>query len=245
MGIFERMGQALSARFNSLLEAAEDPGKSLDLMLREMQEHVRAARRELVRALAAERQLAARATELDSELQRWVGRAELAVRSGAEDLAKSALLQRRRVANERARTQALQGEQRANVLELKLAFERMQQKIAELSARQNTIAVQSRLAQHGSGSLAEGLGAKAGSQPFEALRDMEDRIDNVDAVFEAQREVDAVLSSERGPGGMSAAEVESKFQELERAGHAPALPSAESSVDEDLAQLKKKIRIQT
>ena len=53
MGIFERMGRVASANLNALLDAADSPEKSLDLTLREMRDQLRAARREVVRALAA------------------------------------------------------------------------------------------------------------------------------------------------------------------------------------------------
>lgn len=246
MGVFERMGRVLSANFNALLEKAEDPSRSLDSMLLEMQEHVRGARRELIRAVAAEKQLREKLGEQEGELQRWTNRAELAVKRGDDELAKGALAQRRRLSESHTRGQALVSEQRENVLELKAAFERMQQKLGELRARKGTIAVQSQIAEQTArgASLPEALGAKAGNQPFEALRDMEDRIDSVDAVFEAQREVDEVLGPTRGVSGMTAAEVEGRFLELERTEPAVA-PAGADPVEDELAQLKKKFRVQT
>jgi phage shock protein A len=247
MGVFGRMGRVLSANFNALLEKAEDPSRSLDLMLTEMAEHVRGARRELIRAVAAERQLRTKLEEQQGELQRWTERAELAVKAGDDELAKGALAQRRRLSESKARSEALISEQRENVLEVKAAFERMQQKLGELRSRQGTIAVQAALGEQvaRAGNVAEALGARAGGQPFEALKDMEDRLDSVDAVFEAQREVDEALVPARGVSGMSAAEVESRFVELERGQRAGA-PSVEASaIEDDLVQLKKKFRIQT
>jgi len=244
MGVFERMGRVLSANFNALLEKAEDPSRSLDSMLGEMQEHVRGARRELIRAVAAEKQLREKLGEQEGEIKRWTDRAELAVQRGEDELARGALGQRRRLSETRTRSLALINEQRENVLELKAAFERMQQKLGELRARKGTIAVQAQIAEQTArgASLPEALGAKAGGQPFEALKDMEDRLDSVDAVFEAQREVDEVLGPTRGVSGMTSAEVESRFLELERAQ--PAAPAAVDPVEDDLAQLKKKFRVQ-
>jgi phage shock protein A len=246
MGVFERMGRVLSANFNALLEKAEDPSRSLDSMLVEMQDHVRGARRELIRAVAAEKQLREKLAEQEGELQRWTNRAELAVKRGDDELAKGALAQRRRLSEAQTRGQALIGEQRENVSELKAAFERMQQKLGELRARKGTIAVQAQIAgQTARGaSLPEALGAKAGNQPFEALRDMEDRLDSVDAVFEAQREVDEALGPARGVSGMTTAEVEGRFLELEREQPA-ATPTGADPVEDELAQLKKKFRVQT
>lgn len=245
MGVFERMGRVLSANFNALLEKAEDPSRSLDSMLVEMQEHVRGARRELIRAVAAEKQLREKLGEQAAEIQRWTARAELAVKRGDDELAKGALAQRRRLSETHTRSLALIDEQRENVLELKAAFERMQQKLAELRGRKGTIAVQAQIAEQTArgASLPEALGAKAGGQPFEALRDMEDRLDSVDAVFEAQREVDEVLGPTRGVSGMTPSEVESRFLELERA-QPTATPAAADPLEDELTQLKKKFRVQ-
>ena len=98
MGIFERMGRVASANFNALLDRADSPEKSLDLTLREMREQLRAARREVVRSLAAEKQLRNKVAELERDVTRWASRAELAVKQGNDALARDALAFKRRVA---------------------------------------------------------------------------------------------------------------------------------------------------
>ena len=75
MGIFERVSRVASANFNALLDRADAPERSLDLTLREMREQLRAARREVVRSLAAEKQLNNRGAELARDVARWEGRA--------------------------------------------------------------------------------------------------------------------------------------------------------------------------
>ena len=72
---------------------------------------------------------------------------------------------------------------------------------------------------------------------------MEDRIDNIDLVFEAQREVDEALAERRGPSGMTRAEVEAKFVALENRGASEPPPSGGAELDEELARLKKKYRV--
>lgn len=242
MGIFERMGKVASANFNSLLERADSPEKALDLTLREMREQLRAARREVVRSLAAEKQLQKEVTDLERDVARWESRAELAVRHGKDDLARDALAHKRRLSAERDRVERLRQEQRQNAAEMKADFERMERKMEEFAARQGTIAVLARQAALGGG--AEALGENRGETPLSAWQDIEDRLDSVDAVFEAQREVDAALSEGRGPGGMTALEVENEFRRLERGGPTPESPRPDG-VDEELQALKKKYRVQT
>jgi phage shock protein A len=239
MGILERMGKAASANFNALLDATDSPEKSLDLTLHEMREQLRGARREVVRALAAEKQLRNKVEEWVREVALWERRAELAVRRNDDQLAREALAQKRRVTEERERTEALRVTQRQNALEMKAEFERMERKMEEFSARQGTIAVLARQAAAG------GVpGARNGENPISAWQDMEDRIENIDAVFEAQREVDEVLAEGRGPSGMTHAEVEAQFVALER--RPPSVPAAAggSELDAELSALKQKFRVQ-
>jgi phage shock protein A len=240
MGIFERMGRVASANFNALLDATDSPEKSLDLTLREMRDQLRAARREVVRSVAAEKQLKNSVAELDREISLWESRAELAVRRADDQLAKDALAQKRRVVGERERTEALRVQQRQSALEMKAEFERMERKMEEFSARQGTIAVLARQAATG------GLGER-GETPLSAWQEMEDRLDNVDVVFEAQREVDEALAERRGPGGMTRAEVEAQFAALERASdkEPASLPAskANAELDAELSALKKKYRV--
>jgi len=243
MGIFDRVGRVISSNFNALLDTAEDPRKSLDLTLTEMREQIRAARQEVVRGVASEKQLRKRVEELDVEVEKWSGRAELAVRTGDDSLAREALLQKRRCVSERDRAEALRGEQRAAALEMKDELARMEQKVKEFELRKNTIATRVQQAKAGGG--AEALGKKgAGAGAFDEFRRMEDQIEAVETTVLAQRELDDVLG-DRGPSGMSTHEVEAKFRALENGTASPIAGAPKSEVDDELQALKKKIRIGT
>jgi phage shock protein A len=241
MGIFERMGRVASANFNALLDRADSPEKSLELTLHEMREQLRAARREVVRSVAAEKQLGNKVGELGREVARWEERAELAVRNGKDELARAALGQKRRLGADRDRTEALRIQQLQNALEMKAEFERMERKLEDFSARKGTLAVLARQAAGGGG--AAGLGSGAG-ETLSAWQDMEDRLENIDTIFEAQREVDAELARGGRPGGMSATDVEAEFRQLEQgSAAAPAPASAPDDLDQELSALKRKYRV--
>jgi phage shock protein A len=241
MGLLARAAQVISSNFNALLDKAEDPRKSLAQTLREMREQIVAARKEVVGGVAAEKQLQKQVIELDQEVEKWSARAELAVKSNDDALAREALLQKRRAVGERDRAEAQRGEQRANALEMKEALEHMERKLKELEMRKETIAARVQQAKAGGG--AEGLG-KAGDGPsaFDEFRRMEDKIEHSEHTLLAQDEVNAALT-ERSPGGMTAAEVEAKFRALESGGAPAAVVPAKSEVEDELQALKKKIRI--
>ena len=240
MGIFDRMGRVISSNVNALLDKAEDPKKSVDLIVEEMSEQIRAAKKELIDGVAAEKVLRKKVDELDAEAEKWGSRAELALKANDEKLAREALVQKKRVVVERDRAEAMRGEQRAAVLNMKAELERMETKQGEVAARKNAIATQLQAAKAGGG--AEGLGGRGTGGAFAEFRRMEDKIDGVAAEAAAHREIDEALNG----GKMSAADLESKFARLE-AGDRMGTPDKPggSEVDDELAALKKKIRIGT
>src|SRR4026207_1101078 len=90
MGIFDRMGKVISSNVNALLDKAEDPKKSLDLILEEMKEQIRAAKKEMIDGIAAEKVLRKKVDENDKEVEKWEKRAELALKADDEKVAREA-----------------------------------------------------------------------------------------------------------------------------------------------------------
>ena len=244
MGIFDRMGRVISSNFNTLLDKAEDPKKSIELTLSEMQEQIRAARQEVVRSVAAEKQLRKKVEELDQQVEKWQSRAELAVRHADDDLAREALVHKQRLTADRDRAEALRAEQRGNALEMKAELERMEKKVQELAARKGTLIARAEQAKAGGG--VEGLGAKPGGSAFSEFRRMEDQIEGVETAIVAEREINEALNASSSPTGMSRDEVEARFRALEYGtGSTAAQEPGKTAVEDELSALKKKIRIGT
>src|SRR5580700_5806891 len=132
MGIFDRMGKVIQSNLNSLLDKAEDDKKLVELNLDEMDDQIKAGHKEVISALAAEKQLAKKADELRADVERWDKRAELALKSGDEALAREALKQKKRTAGDLEMTERTRAEQQAAALKMKEDLERMKQKLAEL-----------------------------------------------------------------------------------------------------------------
>jgi phage shock protein A len=241
MGIFDRMGKVISSNMNALLDKAEDPKKSIDLILEEMKDQVRAAKKELVEGVAAEKILRKKVDDLDAESEKWERRAELALKAEDEKLAREALVQKKRIVSDRDRAESLRAEQRSAVLNMKTELERMEAKQQELNAKKGTIATQLKQARAGGG--AEGLGAKAGSGgAFAEFRRMEEKIDGAAAEVAAHREVEDAILGDRS----SAEELESKFARLEGRDGSPGAAGKNATnpeLDDEIAALKKKIRI--
>jgi phage shock protein A len=236
MGIFDRMGKVIQSNLNALLDKAEDDRKLVNLNLDEMDEQVKAGHRELVQAVAAEKQLGKKCDELQADVDRWDKRAELALKSGDEALAREALKQKKRAMGDLATVDKARAEQRDAAANMRAELERMTQKLAELKLRQPSIVARANRARAGA-SGGEQLGAKGSTNAFENFRRMEEKIEGREAEGSAMAEVEESLGK-----GESREDLEAKFRALERQVGGGASGSA-SDVDDELAALKKRIRI--
>ena len=82
-------------------------------------------------------------------------------------------------------------------------------------------------------------GPKGGSSAFDNFRRMEEKIEGREAEGAAMAEVEEALGK-----GEKAEDLEAKFRELERGGGGgKGAPDGGSDVDEELAALKKRIRV--
>jgi phage shock protein A len=238
MGIFDRMGKVISGNINALLDKAEDPRKSLELTIEEMGESLREAKKEIVEALGTQKRLGMKVEELDKEVEKWDKRAELALKSDDESLARDALKQKKRLIEERDRAEALQAEQRGVVLNMKREMERMEQKVQELKARKGSIVNEMNKAKKAAADPLATSGA--GGKAFDKFREMEDKIEQKRAEVDAYSEVDEVLNN-----GLSEAQLEAKFAQLEGRGVTPdGAPAGADAIDDEIARLKKKLRIE-
>lgn len=238
MGIFDRMGKVISSNVNSLLDKAEDDKKLIELTVDEMSQQIKKARQEVIGAVAAEKQLAKKAAALQEDVERWDKRAELAMKGDDEALAREALKQKRRVMGEVVATEKARIEARNQALEMKEELDRMDRKLDDVKMRKGTIAARAQQAKAGGG--AEGLGAKGSSSAFDSFHKLEEKIEGREAESAAMAEVeDALGTTERQ-------DLEAKFRDLERGmGGKPDKNGkpGDAQIDEDLAALKKRVRV--
>ena len=235
MGIFDRMGKVISSNVNSMLDKAEDDKKLLELNLEEMAQQLKSGRQDVIAAVAAEKQLKKKADDLKVEADKWEKRAELALKSEDEALAREALKQKKRTEVEYENVDKARLDQRDVAVKMKDELERMEQKLDELKLRKGTIAARAQQARSGS-TGAEGLGARGGSNAFDNFRKMEEKIEGREQEGLAMAEVEDALGA-----GPAEKDLEAKFRDLERGGSGGS--KKDSEIDDELAALKKRIRV--
>jgi phage shock protein A len=98
MGIFTRFRDIVSANINSMLDKAEDPEKMIKLMIREMEDTLIELKSSCAGVIAGRKKIERKAEEILAKKNLWTDRAKLAVKKGQDDLAREALVEKRRYA---------------------------------------------------------------------------------------------------------------------------------------------------
>jgi len=107
MGIFTRLSDIISSNLNAMLDKAEDPEKLIRLMIQEMEDTLIEIKASCAGVMATKKRVQRELEEARARARQWGEKAQLAVNKGREDLAREALLEKRRY---RERADALEKE---------------------------------------------------------------------------------------------------------------------------------------
>ena len=96
MSIFTRFRDIVSSNINAMLDRAEDPEKMIKLMIREMEDTLIEMKSACAGVIATRKKLQRKSDDIEERIDLWGKRAELAVSKGRDDLAREALVEKRR-----------------------------------------------------------------------------------------------------------------------------------------------------
>ena len=128
MGIFTRFRDIISSNINAILDKAEDPEKLIKLMIREMEDTLVEIKAACAGAMASSKKVQRQLDTLHERIRYWEEKAEIAVKKGRDDLAREALIEKRRYAQ---RTDGLENE----YTEHNLLIEQYQDDIRQLEEK--------------------------------------------------------------------------------------------------------------
>ena len=96
MGIFTRVRDIISSNINTMLDKAEDPEKLVKMMIREMEDTLVEIKASCAGAMATKKRIQREMDALRARADEWATKSELAVVKGRDDLAREALVEKRR-----------------------------------------------------------------------------------------------------------------------------------------------------
>lgn len=213
MGVFSRFMDIVNANINSLLDKAEDPEKMIKLMMQEMEDTLIELKSSCAAKIATKTKLSRERDELDKLARRWMSRAELAIEKGRDDLAREALVEKRRATDEMERLTADAARYDEMIRKSKEDIGKLEDKLQSLRQKHQAIierAARAREEQSANETLRKASDAAA----FSRFEHMEQQVDRMEA--------NASMNIPRG-------DLETKFADLEEL----------DDIEAELAQLRK------
>ncbi|ABV36165.1 phage shock protein A, PspA [Shewanella sediminis HAW-EB3] len=218
MGIFSRFADIINSNISALLDKAEDPEKMVRLIIQEMEDTLVEVRSTSAKVLAEKKELLRRISKVQTQVQDWQDKAELALSKDREDLAKAALIEKQKAAELVATLEQELVMVEEQIARLKEEVNLLQEKLADAKARQKTIIMRKQTA----------------SSRLDVKRQLDSsKIDNAMTKFEQyERRVEGLESQVEAYDLGNKKSLSDEFAALE----------AEDSVTAELEALKAKVK---
>lgn len=128
MGIFTRFRDIISSNINAMLDKAEDPEKLIKLMIREMEDTLVEIKTACAAVMASSKKVQRQLDGHKARAQYWEEKAALAANKGRDDLAREALVEKRKFTR---RTESFEHD----LVEQNLLIEQYQDDIRQLEEK--------------------------------------------------------------------------------------------------------------
>ena len=217
MGIFSRFTDIINSNINNLLDKAEDPAKMVRLIIQEMEDTLVEVRSSSAKTLADKKELSRQVNRLEKDAQQWQEKAVLALSKDREDLARAALMEKKKSSES---AQALLDELThtdEHIRKLQDEITQLQDKLSDAKSRQKAIVIREKSASSRL-KVKENIHSTRVNDALNRFDHYERKVDDIEA------EIDSY-----DLGGKSLAD---EIAELE----------TDEMVDDELAQLKAKMK---
>lgn len=146
MSIFSRLADIINSNLTALLDKAEDPQKMVRLIIQEMEDELVKERSNLARFLASQKEIGRQVARHQERVDEWQAKAELALTKGREDLARAALIEKKK---QTELSETLYREQLAvdsGIEKLGEEIRQLEAKLEDARARQKAMAIRTEAA---------------------------------------------------------------------------------------------------
>jgi len=201
----------VNSNINSILDKAEDPEKMIKLMIMEMEDTLIELKTSCASSMASEKKAEKKINEIESAISRWQSRAMLAIEKHREDLAKDALLEKKKLTASLEKEKQELNSIKEIVRVSKDEISQVEDKLRSVNNKYTLMKERSKRAEEEK--KAQDILNKTNNTNFDF---MEDRINRM----EAMNDLDSVYD-----------DLDKKFKDLE----------GMDDIDKELAELRKKL----
>ncbi|PCJ48146.1 MAG: phage shock protein PspA [Gammaproteobacteria bacterium] len=185
MGIFSRFADIVNANLNSILDKAEDPEKMIRLIIQEMEDTLVEVRTSSARTIAEKKELQRKIDKLKSEVDNWQQKAELAISKDREDLAKAALMEKKRLVELTSDMDVQLSSVNSTLDQLNVETGQLQDKLQDAKSRQSALVMRHKTASSRL-KVREHLFSADTDDAMERFERYERKLDNLEANVDSQ-----------------------------------------------------------
>ncbi|MCO4799088.1 MAG: phage shock protein PspA [Colwelliaceae bacterium] len=146
MGVFSRFTDIINSNINSLLDKAEDPEKMVRLIIQEMEDTLVEVRSSSAKTLADKKDLSRQSKRFEKDAEQWQEKAELALSKGRDDLARAALMEKKKCSENAESLIDELSHVDEHITKLQDEISQLQDKLADAKARQKAILMREKTA---------------------------------------------------------------------------------------------------
>lgn len=150
MGFFSKLSRAIKSKANSAIDSAISPEKEVDMMIEELEDQRKVAISELITYKATAKQMDQDIAKYEAKSVEWERRAVVAVKAGDDEMAKTALREKKMCDTEVEKITRDKMEAASYAIELNKSRKQFDTKLKMLKMKKNTLATQLAVARSGS-----------------------------------------------------------------------------------------------
>jgi phage shock protein A len=217
MGVFSRFTDIINSNINNLLDKAEDPAKMVRLIIQEMEDTLVEVRSSSAKTLADKKDLARQISRFETDATQWQEKAELALSKDREDLARAALMEKKKCAENAAALTDELSHVDEHIAKLQSEISQLQDKLADAKSRQKAIIMREKTA-HSRLKVKKNIDSDRVNDALSRFDRYERKIDDIEAQVESY--------------DMGSKSLADEIADL----------ASDDKVDDELAQLKAKMK---
>lgn len=180
MGIFTRFKDIINSNMNAMLDNAEDPEKLIKMMIREIEDTLVEFKVSCAGAIAGKKKVERELSQARDKQKAWQERASLAVEKGRDDLAREALLEKRRFSETIESLERELQEHDDLVAQYQEDIERLEEKLQSSREKQRML-VQRHIHARRKKQAEEDIRRMESAETLAKFDDLENRIDRMEA----------------------------------------------------------------
>ena len=183
MGIFTRFRDIVNSNINAMLDKAEDPEKLIKMMIHEMEDTLVEIKASCAGVMAGYKKIERQVSDVKSRISKWEENATLAVNKGRDDLAREALIEKRKYVERATTLERELGEHNILISEYHHDIAQLEEKLNSAREKQRVL-VQRHIYANGKKRAQQDIRRAESAEAMFKYDELESRIDRMEADVE-------------------------------------------------------------